>query len=156
VVIDKMNKRGIWQGIFAPSTVVIAIIFLLNNITVQGVAFFTPTIISAIYPKKTTVQKQLQTVPPYIVGAAFTVIVSTECFDRYDMTKKNERKKINDFNVITVPIPFYETEAPWSNHDGGSSPHDGRIHHVPGQPQPTGPVRSYILDHDGSVPLRSL
>jgi hypothetical protein len=77
VVLDKMNKKGIFQGIFAPSTIIISIIFLLNNITVQGVAFFTPTIISSIYPKKTTVQKQLQTVPPYIVGAFFTVLVST-------------------------------------------------------------------------------
>jgi sugar phosphate permease len=74
VVLDKMNKKGIFQGIFAPSTIIISIIFLLNNITVQGVAFFTPTIISSIYPKKTTVQKQLQTVPPYIVGAFFTVL----------------------------------------------------------------------------------
>ena len=76
VVLDKMNARSIKQGIFAPTTLVIGLIFLLNNITVQGVAFFTPTIVATIYPKKDTIHKQLYTVPPYIVGAVFTVLVS--------------------------------------------------------------------------------
>ncbi|KAJ9110827.1 hypothetical protein QFC22_006684 [Naganishia vaughanmartiniae] len=74
VVLDKMNARSIKQGIFAPTTLVIGLIFLLNNITVQGVAFFTPTIVATIYPKKDTIHKQLFTVPPYIVGAVFTVL----------------------------------------------------------------------------------
>ncbi|KAJ9118392.1 hypothetical protein QFC24_006221 [Naganishia onofrii] len=74
VVLDKMNARSIKQGIFAPTTLVIGLIFLLNNITVQGVAFFTPTIVATIYPKKDTIHKQLYTVPPYIVGAVFTVL----------------------------------------------------------------------------------
>lgn len=75
-VLDKMNGRAIKQGIFAPTTLVIGFIFLLNNITVQGVAFFTPTIVRTIYPKKSTITQQLFTVPPYIVGAFFTVLVS--------------------------------------------------------------------------------
>ncbi|KAJ9102006.1 hypothetical protein QFC19_004931 [Naganishia cerealis] len=74
VVLDKMNKRAIKQGIFAPTTLAIGLIFLLNNITVQGVAFFTPTIVRTIYPKKSTIHQQLFTVPPYIVGAVFTVL----------------------------------------------------------------------------------
>ena len=75
-VLDKMNTRAIKQGILAPTTLVIGLIFLLNNITVQGVAFFTPTIVRTIYPNKSTVQQQLFTVPPYIVGGFFTVLVS--------------------------------------------------------------------------------
>ncbi|GHJ89070.1 hypothetical protein NliqN6_5472 [Naganishia liquefaciens] len=73
-VLDKMNTRAIKQGILAPTTLVIGLIFLLNNITVQGVAFFTPTIVRTIYPNKSTVQQQLFTVPPYIVGGFFTVL----------------------------------------------------------------------------------
>jgi peptidoglycan/LPS O-acetylase OafA/YrhL len=45
-----------------------------DNITVQGLAFFTPTIISTIYPKDSVISQQLHTVPPYIVGAFFTLL----------------------------------------------------------------------------------
>lgn len=49
--------------------------FLLNNITIQGLAFFTPTIVATIYPTYTTVQKQLYSVPPFVVGAFFEVLL---------------------------------------------------------------------------------
>lgn len=75
VVLDKVNKRSIFQGILAPSTLPIAFVFLLNNITVQGLAFFTPTIVRSIFPKKSTVTQQLFTVPPYLVGACVTLLV---------------------------------------------------------------------------------
>jgi MFS family permease len=48
--------------------------FLLNNVTVQGLAFFAPTIVGTIYPDLSTKAKQIKTVPPYIVGAFFTVL----------------------------------------------------------------------------------
>jgi MFS family permease len=76
VVLDRMNSRAVKQGIFAPTTLAVGFIFLVNNITVQGLAFFTPTIVATIFPTKSTVHKQLFTVPPYVVGACFTVIVS--------------------------------------------------------------------------------
>jgi hypothetical protein len=34
------------------------------------------TIVRTIYPQKSVIQQQLHTVPPYIVGAVITVIVS--------------------------------------------------------------------------------
>lgn len=49
--------------------------FLFNNVTVQGLAFFLPTIVTTIYPDATLVSQQLHTVPPYVVGAFFTVLV---------------------------------------------------------------------------------
>jgi sugar phosphate permease len=73
-VVDKLSKKALKQGIMVPSTLAIAFIFLLNNITVQAVAIFTPTIVKTIYPHKTTIQLQLQTVPPYIVGAFFVLL----------------------------------------------------------------------------------
>ncbi|KAF2109824.1 putative MFS transporter [Lophiotrema nucula] len=73
-VLDKLDKTKTLRGILSPVTLVTAFIFLLNNITVQGLAFFAPTIVQTIYPKDTVISQQLHTVPPYIVGAFFTVL----------------------------------------------------------------------------------
>jgi hypothetical protein len=43
---------------------------------VQGLAFFAPTIVRTIYPDKSVVQQQLRTVPPYLVGTFFTVLIN--------------------------------------------------------------------------------
>lgn len=73
-VLDKIDKPKILRGIFSPVTIATALVFLLNNVTVQGLAFFAPTIVKTIYPKNTVVSQQLHTVPPYVVGAFFTVL----------------------------------------------------------------------------------
>lgn len=62
------------KGIFSPVTLSTAFIFLLNNVTVQGLAFFAPTIVKTIYPKNSVISQQLHTVPPYVVGGFFTVL----------------------------------------------------------------------------------
>ena len=71
-------------GIFCPITLGTAFIFLLDNITVQGLAFFAPTIVGTIYPEASVVSLQLHTVPPYVVGAVFTVLLPllSTIFDR--------------------------------------------------------------------------
>ena len=74
-LLDKINKTKLLRGMFSPVTIAVAFIFLLDNITVQGLAFFLPTIIKNIYPNKSVVDQQLQTVPPYIVGTFFTLFV---------------------------------------------------------------------------------
>lgn len=74
-VLDKIDKKKLIRGIISPVTLATALIFLLNNITVQGLAFFAPTIVKSIYPTKTVVFQQLHTVPPYVVGAFFTVLL---------------------------------------------------------------------------------
>ncbi|RAL14090.1 putative MFS transporter [Aspergillus homomorphus CBS 101889] len=73
-VLDKMDKAKTLRGIFSPATLTTSFIFLLNNITVQGLAFFAPTIVRTIYPHNSVVSQQLHTVPPYVVGAFFTVL----------------------------------------------------------------------------------
>ncbi|KAJ6111328.1 hypothetical protein N7523_007389 [Penicillium sp. IBT 18751x] len=73
-VLDRLDVRKTLRGIFSPVTLVTAFIFLLNNITVQGLGFFAPTIVQTIYPDATVVSQQLHTVPPYIVGAFFTIL----------------------------------------------------------------------------------
>lgn len=70
-----MDKVKLRRGIINPITLSTAFVFLLNNVTVQGLAFFAPTIVRTIYPNASTITQQLYTVPPYIVGAFFTVLV---------------------------------------------------------------------------------
>ena len=43
---------------------------------VQGLAVFTPTILRSVYPGRTTVQIQLLSVPPPVVGLVFALTVS--------------------------------------------------------------------------------
>lgn len=73
-VLDKLDLTKTLRGIFSPVTLTTAFVFLLNNITVQGLGFFAPTIVQTIYPHATVVSQQLHTVPPYVVGAFFTVL----------------------------------------------------------------------------------
>ena len=73
-VLDKIDTKKLLRGIFNPITLSTAFVFLLDNITVQGLGFFAPTIVSTIYKDKTVIQRQLYTVPPYVVGAFFTVL----------------------------------------------------------------------------------
>ncbi|PWY84830.1 MFS general substrate transporter [Aspergillus heteromorphus CBS 117.55] len=73
-ILDQMDAAKTLRGILSPVTLTTAFIFLLNNITVQGLAFFAPTIVRTIYPTRTVVAQQLHTVPPYVVGAFFTVL----------------------------------------------------------------------------------
>ena len=72
-IIDGIDLTKLWRGMSSPVTVQIAVIFLFNNITVQGLAFFMPTIVSSIYPQYSVIEKQLHSVPPYVVGAFFAV-----------------------------------------------------------------------------------
>ena len=74
-VLDQVDVKKVLLGIFSPVTLSTAFIFLLDNITVQGLAFFAPTIVKTIYPKSSVVSQQLHTVPPYVVGAFFTVFI---------------------------------------------------------------------------------
>ncbi|KAI0203627.1 MFS general substrate transporter [Astrocystis sublimbata] len=94
-VLDKPSKKKLWLGFWNPIVISTAFLFLLNNITVQGLAFFTPTIVATIFPDKTTVEKQLLTVPPYILGAIFVIATSLASW-RYD------RRAI--FIAISAPL----------------------------------------------------
>ncbi|KAK4133686.1 MFS general substrate transporter [Trichocladium antarcticum] len=74
-VLDKMDWKKLISGVLNPVVLSTSLLFLLNNITVQGLAFFAPTIVRAIYPDKSTVTQQLFTVPPYVVGGFFTLLL---------------------------------------------------------------------------------
>jgi MFS family permease len=94
-VLEKLDIPKILRGIFSPVTFSTAFIFLLDNITVQGVAFFAPTIVRTIYPRESVVSQQLHTVPPYVVGAFFTVLFPFLSW-RFD--------RRNIFYIICAPL----------------------------------------------------
>jgi len=94
-VLDKLDTPKMLRGIFSPVTVLTSFIFLLDNITVQGLAFFAPTIVKTIYPHNTVVYQQLRTVPPYVVGAFFTVLFPY-------LSWKIDRRTI--FIIISAPL----------------------------------------------------
>ncbi|KAI1303787.1 MFS transporter [Xylaria venustula] len=94
-LLDGFAKDKLWLGFWNPMVLSTAFILFLNNITVQGLAFFTPTVVSTIYPLKSTVQKQLYTVPPYVLGAVFVLSVSF-------FSWRLDRRAI--FIVITAPF----------------------------------------------------
>lgn len=73
-LLDKFDTAKMMRGIFSPTTIITAFIYMLNNITVQGLGMFAPTIIKTIYPSAGVISQQLHTVPPYIVGAFFTLL----------------------------------------------------------------------------------
>ncbi|KAI8965144.1 MFS general substrate transporter [Daldinia sp. FL1419] len=95
VVLDKTDRKKLWLGFWNPVVLSTSFIFLLNNITVQGLAFFTPTIVANIYPEYTTVQKQLYTVPPYVVGAAFEVVIPL-------ISWRMDKRQV--FLILTAPL----------------------------------------------------
>ncbi|KAM0722483.1 hypothetical protein Q7P37_001924 [Cladosporium fusiforme] len=74
-VLDKMDKKKLWRGITNPVVISTSFIFLFCNVTVQGLGFFAPTIVRSIYPERSIIQQQLFTVPPYVVGAFFTLLL---------------------------------------------------------------------------------
>lgn len=84
-ILDRIDTPKLLKGIVNPVTLGTAFIFLLNNITVQGLAFFLPTIIKTIYPHSTVISQQLHTVPPYVVGAFFVVFIN---FMSWQMDKR--------------------------------------------------------------------
>lgn len=94
-VLDGIDKKKLVRGIKNPITLSTAVIFMLNNVTVQGLAFFAPTIVRTIYPTKTTVMQQLYTVPPYVVGAFFTVLFPA-------ISWYTDRRQI--FMIISAPM----------------------------------------------------
>lgn len=96
-VLDEITRKKTLHGIFGPVTMATSFIFLLDNITVQGLAFFAPTIVRTIYPAhvKDVVFLQLKTVPPYIVGAFFTVAIPFASW-RFD--------RRTHFMIISAPL----------------------------------------------------
>jgi hypothetical protein len=94
-VLDKLDRKKLNRGIFSPVTLAVSTIFLLDNITVQGLAFFLPTIVRTIYPRNTVIFQQVRTAPPYLVGAFFTVLFPF-------LSWRFDRRQI--FFIVSAPL----------------------------------------------------
>jgi hypothetical protein len=94
-VLDKIDRKKVILGIRSPVTLATAFIFLMDNVTVSGLAFFAPTIIRTIYPTKSVIHQQLYTVPPWVVGAVVCLIVNY-------VSWKTDRRNI--FMIGSAPV----------------------------------------------------
>ncbi|SPO39297.1 related to TNA1 - high affinity nicotinic acid plasma membrane permease [Pseudozyma flocculosa] len=75
-LIDKARLRSVIRGITAPTSLVCATMFFFDNVTVQGIAFFLPSIVRTLFPGKTVIQQQLLTVPPNVFGGVCVLVVA--------------------------------------------------------------------------------
>ena len=108
-VLEKLDGTKVKRGILNPVTITTAFIFLLNNVTVQGLAFFAPTVVATIYPTEKAVTQQLKTVPPYVVGAFFTVLIPF-------LSWRTSRRTI--FFIMTTPLTMIGYIMFLASHDG--------------------------------------
>lgn len=97
VLLDKIDMTKLKRGFTNPITLSTSVTFFLSNITVLGISFFLPTIIRTIYPGRTTIQQQLLTVPPYVVGAFFLFLIS-------GLSWRFDHRQI--FIILTGPMVF--------------------------------------------------
>lgn len=51
VLLDKMSKKKLIKGALNPITGASAVIFMFCSITIQGLAFFAPTLVQTLYPE---------------------------------------------------------------------------------------------------------
>lgn len=105
-LIDKIDKVKTVRGILNPVVLSTSMVLLLINITVQGLAFFLPTIVRSIYPKATPVRQQLLTVPPYIFGS---IIVLGICYASWRLDRRNLFMQVGTAIVIPGYIIFLAT-----------------------------------------------
>ncbi|KAJ6542077.1 major facilitator superfamily domain-containing protein [Mycena vulgaris] len=74
-VAQHTRAQTLRQGLLNINTWLVSIGFLFINIAVQGAAVFLPTVIGSLFPGKTSIEKQLLSVPPYFFAALVQVIV---------------------------------------------------------------------------------
>ena len=94
-VLDAIDKHKLILGIISPVTISTSFIFLLDCITVQGFAFFAPTIVRSIYPNYSVIRQQLYTAPPYVVGSFVTVLLPL-------MSWRLDKRQI--FIILSAPL----------------------------------------------------
>ncbi|SCV73165.1 BQ2448_7090 [Microbotryum intermedium] len=75
VVVDELKNKVFMSGMFNTTSIVVAVIFLLTNITVHSLSFFLPTIVKTIFTNMTVIQLQLMTVPVYVAGAIMSLVL---------------------------------------------------------------------------------
>lgn len=151
-VLDKMDTKKLLAGIFNPVTLGTSMIFLLNNITVQGLAFFLPTIVRVSFTIRLVIKNLFE-------NAELTIIqddLSIRHPHRHLPTTPH-RPTLRRWRLLHGPLPFpllALRSTPNLLHRL-RPPHHDRIHHVPRLARPPNPLRRNLPHHGRRLRLRS-
>lgn len=149
-VLDKMDSKKLVRGIFNPVVLATSMIFLLDNVTVQGLAFFLPTIVRVSilkYPNSDSPQKHQSAnafpdnLPRHHGRAPATPYSAALC----------------SRSVLHSPVPFpvmAHRQTKHLPHLLGATDHDW-IHHVPRLHGRSGALRRNVPHHRRRLLLRS-
>jgi hypothetical protein len=168
VVLDKMNAKRLFQGFFAPSTIVIAFIALLANITVGGAAFFTPVRSKCDQERVMEADKPVRT-DHYL----HNLPENEHCWQAVEDCPPLHRRRLLH---PLLPIPFYEVADAWWHHAVCFATHRHRIRNVSGyrevssevyqaragtdpiarKTQPSSPVCCQFYRHERCFPICSV
>ncbi|KAK0501584.1 MFS general substrate transporter [Armillaria luteobubalina] len=91
---EKTTWKLVWRA-FNFNTAVCSICYLMINISFQGLSLFMPTVIAT-----PTVQSQLRTVPPYVLGAVWIL------FNAYYCYRKNQRAIPILFSTLLIVLGY--------------------------------------------------
>ncbi|KAK0466946.1 MFS general substrate transporter [Desarmillaria tabescens] len=97
-----MRERTTWKLVwraFNFNTAICSICYLMINVSFQGLSLFMPTVIATL-GKYTTVQSQLRTVPPYVLGAVWII------FNAYYCYRKNQRAIPIFFSTLLIVLGY--------------------------------------------------
>ncbi|KDE04157.1 hypothetical protein MVLG_05383 [Microbotryum lychnidis-dioicae p1A1 Lamole] len=75
VVVDELKTQVFLSGMFNTTSIVVAVIFLLTNLTVHSLSFFLPAIVKTIFLTMSVIHLELMTVPVYVVGAIMSLLL---------------------------------------------------------------------------------
>ncbi|KAG9224116.1 hypothetical protein CCMSSC00406_0006784 [Pleurotus cornucopiae] len=75
---ESTTLRLVWRS-FNINTMICTVAYVMINISFQGLSLFMPTVVATL-GHFTVVESQLRTVPPYLVGAVWAVVVTYVSF----------------------------------------------------------------------------
>ncbi|TRM56714.1 major facilitator superfamily domain-containing protein [Schizophyllum amplum] len=76
---EHINWSLIKRGVFSPTTLACSWLYIVDNLSVQGLGVFLPSILKLNYPESSTVHIQLLAVPVYIVAMVVSLACTLGC-----------------------------------------------------------------------------
>jgi hypothetical protein len=148
-VLDKMDKKKLLAGIFNPVVLGTSFIFLLDNITVQGLAFFLPTIVRVSdakpireNPKTAQLTTLKDNLPPSRPHSSLPATPHRPTLRRRRLLHR------------PLPLPLYALRQTPDLLHRLRAPDDDRLHHVPRLREPASPLRRDLPHHRRRLLLR--
>ncbi|SCV72258.1 BQ2448_4952 [Microbotryum intermedium] len=75
VVVDELKSKVFFEGMFNLTSILGGLLFMCDNLIVQGLGFYLPSIVQEIFPGMSTVSHQIRTVPPYLVVVSTAILL---------------------------------------------------------------------------------